>query len=129
MHAAGSALDLVGKGRLRRGGPPRVRHLKDAGNAAEHGCPRAGFKIFLVLHPGFAEMDLGVDDAGKDVEAGAIDALAGVGGKAAKAGDSAIADPDITDTDSVLIDDLAAGENEIETGCQIVRPASLPCGP
>ena len=34
-------------------------------------------EILLVLGAGLAEMDLGVDDAGQDVQAGAVDDLAG----------------------------------------------------
>ena len=48
-----------------------------AGDAAHHRGARAGFEVLLVLEPGLAEMHLRVDDAGQDVEAGAVDRLAG----------------------------------------------------
>ena len=50
----------------------------------------------LCVEAGLAEMDLGVDDAGQDVEAAAVDDLAG--GRADRSpmgGDAAVADADV----------------------------------
>ena len=44
-----------------------VRHLEDAGDAALHRGPAAGFEVFLVLGTGFAQMNLAVHHAGQDV--------------------------------------------------------------
>ena len=91
--------DLVGE-RLsahRRG--LGVRHLEHGGDAAEHGRPAAGFQIFLVLEPWLAEMHLGVDDAGQDVQAGGVEGPAGgLGSEAANRDDAAVLHADIGKT-------------------------------
>ncbi len=81
MHAAGAAADLVVEGIGGRRQGLGVRHLEHRRDAAHDGGARAGFEVFLVLEPGLAEMDLAVDDAGQDVEAGAVDHLAARGGR------------------------------------------------
>ena len=68
-----------------------VGHLEDAGDAAQHRGAAAGFEVFLVLGAGLAEMDLGVDDAGQDVKAGAIDDLGRLA-RIAEAGNPAVGD-------------------------------------
>ena len=96
VHAAGGAGDLVGK---RLGGDGQrigVGHLEDGGDAAHDRGARAGLEVLLVLGAGLAEMDLGVDDAGEDVEAGAVDDLAGGARRdRADGGDAAVADADV----------------------------------
>ena len=76
MHAPLRARDLVGE----RGGGGRRRigvgHFEHRGDAAQHRRARAGLEILLVSQAGLAEMNLGVDDAGQDVQAAAIDPLA-----------------------------------------------------
>ena len=79
MHAAGGAPHLVGKRGLAGGQRIGVGHFEDGGDAAQHGRARAGLQIFLVLQPRLAEMHLAVDDAGQDVQAAAVDRLAGGG--------------------------------------------------
>ena len=77
MHAMVAALHLVGE---RLGGDRErigVRHLEHRGDAAHHGAARAGLEIFLVGQAGLAEMHLGVDHAGQDVQALAVDDLGG----------------------------------------------------
>ena len=71
--APGDALELapVGLGVGDRG--PGVGHVEHAGDAAGDGGAGAGFEILLVLEPGLAEMHLGVDEAGQDVQAGGVD--------------------------------------------------------
>ena len=115
VHAAGGAAHLVGQrlgGHRQRVG---VRHLEDGGDAAHDGRARTALQVFLVLGAGFAEMDLRVDDAGQDGEAGAIDDLApGTGVNRADGGDAAVADADIAESYAILIDDGAVPENEVE---------------
>jgi hypothetical protein len=65
MHAVAGAADLVGQGFGRGGQRVGVGHLEDGGDAAENGGARAGLQVFLVLGAGLAEVDLGVDDAGR----------------------------------------------------------------
>ena len=76
MHAAFRAGELVGErvsaGRQRIG----VGHFEHRGHAAENGRARAGLQVLLVNEPRLAKMHLGVDDARKNMEAPAIDALA-----------------------------------------------------
>ncbi len=68
-HAALGAAALVGEiddtDRRRLG----VRHLEDGGDAAHCRRGGAGAEIFLVFEAGLAEMHLGVDDTGQDVQA------------------------------------------------------------
>ena len=49
-----------------------VRHLEDRGRAAHGGGGGAGLPILLVRVAGLAEMDMDVDRAGQDVQAGDI---------------------------------------------------------
>jgi len=73
-----------------------VGHLEDAGNAAHHGGTRSAFQVFLVLHPGFAEMDLRVDHARQHMQAGCLESFVGrCGRQVADCGNPAIADADI----------------------------------
>ena len=76
IHAVGGAADLVGQRFGRDGERAGVGHLEDAGDAAHDGGAAAGFEVFLVFGTGLAQMDLAVDHARQDVEAGAIDHLA-----------------------------------------------------
>jgi len=66
----------------------------------------SGFQIFLVGLARLAEMHLGVDHAGQDVQALAVDHL-GRWGRAERTdlGDSPIGDADVADALAVLIDD------------------------
>ena len=79
MHAVAAALHLVGEGCLGDGQGIGVRHLEHRGDAAHHGAARTGFEVFLVGQARLAEMHLGVDHAGQDVQALAVDHLAGRG--------------------------------------------------
>jgi hypothetical protein len=89
VHAAGGAGDLVLEGLAGGGQRVGVGHLEDAGDAAHDRGERAGREVFLVLEAGLAEMHLGVDDAGEDVEAGAVvDFGGGGGGEIADGGDA-----------------------------------------
>ena len=59
----------------------------------------------LCVRPGLAEMHLGVDHAGQDVQALAVDHLAGGGlRQRADRGDPAVGDADIAHALAVLID-------------------------
>ena len=131
MHAAGGAPHLV---RQRRGGHRRrtgVGHLEYRRDAAHHGGERAGGEILLVLGARLAEMDLAVDDAGEDMEAGAIDDLAGRRRvDAADGGDPAVARRDVANSGTVLVDDRAVPEDDVEglgqgglRGPGLARPA------
>ncbi len=75
MHAVTGALHLVREGRFRDGQWISVRHLEHAGDAAHHGAARARLQILLLGQAGLAEMHLGVDHAGQDVQALAVDHL------------------------------------------------------
>ena len=77
MHTMAAALHLVGERRLGDGQGIGVGHFEDAGDTAENSGPGARFEVFLVLGARFAEMNLAVDDAGQDGQAGAVDHLSG----------------------------------------------------
>ena len=60
-------------------------------------------------------MDLAVDDARKDVQAPAIDPLAGRGGaEVADLGDAPVADADVALARAIVVDDGSVRQNEIE---------------
>ncbi len=92
--------ELVGKrigGNRQRVG---VGHLEDGGDPAHDGGARTGLEVFLVFGAGLAEMHLRVDDAGQDMEAGAVDHLAGaLAGNCAERRDAAAADADVAHAD------------------------------
>src|SRR3546814_1928138 len=79
-HAARRALQLVGERIGSVGIGLGVRHFKDAGDSAKHGSAAAGLKVFLLLQPRLAEVNLCVDGARKDDKTGAVDDLACIAG-------------------------------------------------
>ena len=88
--------DLVGERRVARRQRVGVGHLEDRRDAAQHGRARARLEVFLVLEAGLAEMHLAVDDAGQDMQAAAVDRLAGeAGAEIADRRDAAVADADV----------------------------------
>src|SRR3546814_18317520 len=64
-HAARRALQLVGERIGSVGIGLGVRHFKDAGDAAKHGGAAARLKVFLLLQPRLAEMNLRVAPIGR----------------------------------------------------------------
>ena len=105
MHAVPAALHLIGKSLLADGQGIGVRHFEHGGDAAHHGAARAGFEVFLVGLARLAKMDLGVDHAGQDVQALAVDHLGGRSlAERADRGDAAVADGNIAHALAVLID-------------------------
>ncbi len=68
VHSMLGAADLVGKLRLAHRQRVGVRHFEDGRDPAEDGRAGAGLQIFLMFETRFAEMHLGVDHAGQDVE-------------------------------------------------------------
>src|SRR5690606_28216634 len=78
----------------------------------------AGLQVLLLLEARLAEMDLRVDDARQDVQAGAVDRLAGGAGcNAAERSDTAVADADVTGAGAVVVDDRAALQHQVECLC------------
>ena len=71
------AAQLVGQRRRRIRVGRRVRHFEYGGDAALGSAAGSALQIFLVLQPRLAEVDLGVDDAGQDVQAGSIEPFGG----------------------------------------------------
>ncbi len=93
-----------------------VRHLEDAGHSAQHSGAAAAFQILLVLIAGLAEMDLGVDHAGQDVEPPGVEDLGGLGVRERADGGNAPADDaDIALGDAIGGGDRAAADQEVET--------------
>ena len=117
----------LGAGRGRIG----VGHLEHGGHPAEHGRARAGLQIFLVFQAGLAEMHLGVDDAGQDVQAAAVDALARRGAaQGADFGDEPVADADVAQAGAVMVDHGPAGEDaDRSSGARGVLPCVWAKGP
>ena len=114
VHPPDRAADLVGEihavDRERIG----IRHFKDGGDAAHDRRTRAAFQIFLVSHARFAEMNLRVDDPGKNMEPRAMPGLAGGTRRdAAESCDFAVANADIADGRAIVVYDGRAGKNEI----------------
>ena len=115
MHAVMPARDLVTE--RRRAGRQRVGvgHLEHRRHPAHDGGARARFEVFLVVEPRLAEMDLGVDHPGQQVQAGAVAALGGRGRRqVADGGDAPSPHPEIGAVLTVLVHDRAARQDEIE---------------
>src|SRR5690606_29051679 len=124
-HAVASAANLV-RECVRAGRRwPRVRHLENGCDAAKRGGAASGFEVLLLLQSGLAEVNLGVDDAWQNVQAGAVNHLApGLGWEGTKSSDATVADADVTLADAVVIDDGAALQHQIEClghACASVR--------
>src|SRR5258707_9174137 len=108
MHAVAAAPYLVAEILRVDGERIGVRHLEYRGDAAHHRAARSGFEVLLVGLTRFAEMHLGVDHAGQDVQALAIDDFARAGGaERTDFGDSPTRNTDVADALAVLVDDGA----------------------
>ena len=84
--------ELFRIGDRRRG----VGHVEHRGKAAEHGGAGAGGDALHRLVAGVAQMDVRIDQAGQNVQAGGVDGLVGGGvGGHAERGDAAVADADV----------------------------------
>ena len=105
MHAMAAALHLVGEVSFRDRQRIGVRHLEHRGDAAHDRAARARLQILLVGLARLAEMYLGIDHAGQDVQALAVDHLTGrILVQPADRGDAAVCDADIAHALAVLID-------------------------
>src|SRR5690606_4866156 len=114
-HAVAGAADFVGERVCAGRRWPGVRHLEDGCDSAKHGGAASRFEILLLLQARLAEMNLRVDDTRQNVQTGAVDHLAaGLGGKRTKRSDATVADADVTLANSVVIDDGAALQHQIE---------------
>ena len=92
-----------------------VRHLEKGRDPAHGGAGRAGRQVFLVLKAGLAEMDLGIDHAGQDGEAGGVETLRRSGrAKGAQGRDLPVLHPDVAGFEAVRRRHLAARQNKIE---------------
>ena len=130
MRAAHLVFEICRAGRQRIG----VRHLKDGGDSAHDRRAGTRLEIFLMRRARLAKMHLRVDHARQDVQTLGVDDLAGRGPRqVADLGDFAGADADIARADSILIDQNAALENQIESlghGSRCLKTRqNLPCGP
>ena len=89
MHPPFGAGKLVFDRQFGRGRRRGIGHFEHAGHPAQNRRAAAGFQIFLVLVAGLAEMHLGVDDTGQDVQPLRIKDLGGLrGGQPANRGDA-----------------------------------------
>ncbi len=116
MHPAFRPGELVGErlgaGRRRVG----VWHFEHGGHAAKHGRARPGLQILLVNEARLAKMDLGIDHAGNNVQAAAIDTLARRGlAQGADPGYAPVAQADVANADPVVVDHGPVGQDAIET--------------
>ena len=115
MHPVVRARNLVGEFGFARRQRIGVGHFEHGRHAAEHGAARAGFEVFLVGRAGFAEMHLRVDHARQDGQAAAVDPFTRRRlRKIADGGDRAAFHADVALSAPVLVDELAAGKNEVE---------------
>ena len=92
-----------------------VRHFEHRRDAAKHRRPAAGLQVFLVFEARLAEMHLRVDDAGEHMQAGGVDALAGLARRQAADGrDFPRFDANIGEAFAGMIDEGGAFDEEIE---------------
>ena len=75
VHPPAGPLELVAEGGGSGGGRAGVGHLEDAGHSPQDGRGAARGQVFLVGEAGLAEVHLGVDDPGQDVQASCLDPL------------------------------------------------------
>ena len=89
--------------------------VRGAGDHFMAGGDIAAFRAWL------AEMHLRVDDAGQDSEAVGVDGVGRIRcGQVADGSDTAISNADVALTDPVLVDDIAAAENEVEGAVHVI---------
>jgi hypothetical protein len=115
MHAVMAAPHLVGEGLGRRGLRVGVGHLEHRRDAAHDGRTGTRFEILFVIQARLAEMHLGVDNARQDVQPPALD-FPRRGGmrQVADGGDAPVAHADVALHASVVIDDDATLEDQVE---------------
>ena len=116
VHAVMAALELVVHAHHRVGVGIGVGHLEDGGHAAHHRRTATAFKVFLVLQPRLAEVDLAVDHPRQHVEPGTVDPPRCIG-IAAHADDLAVAHGDIGHGCPVRGVDHSAGKHEFGSVC------------
>ena len=125
MHAALRPRQLVGERFRAHGQRVGVGHFEHRGHASEHGRARAGLQILFMNETRLAKMHLGVDDARKNMQAAAIDALARRrAAESADLGDPPVKDANVALTDPVLVDHSPIDQDTIETrrhGCSFLR--------
>jgi hypothetical protein len=114
MHAAGGALNLVGKGCFAGGQRVGVGHFENGGDAAQHRCPRTCLQILLMLEPRLAEMHLAVDDPRKDVQPATVDRFGGgCLAEIADDGDAPAIDAYVATALTIVVDHRAACQDEV----------------
>src|SRR5438093_319464 len=75
---------------------------------------RTRFQIFLVLQSRFTKMHLAVDDSRQDMQAAAVDRLAGRSlAEIADGGDAPVLHADIADPFAIMVDHCAACQDEV----------------
>ena len=105
-----------------------VWHGHDGGEATGGGGAGSGGDGLLVGLAGFAEVDVDVDEAGRDNEAGSVDDLdfanLGKGSRLVDGKDEAIADEDVSRLVHAggRVDDVAAGNNKVAHRAQSCTP-------
>ena len=105
MHSVTTALHLVAEGLFGHGQRIGVRHFEHRRHPAHHSTARSGFKIFLMRLAWLTEMHLRIHHAGQDVQALAVDRLAGGSlPEPADGCDPAVGNADVADALTVLID-------------------------
>ncbi|MNE60998.1 hypothetical protein D3C80_1561810 [compost metagenome] len=91
-----------------------VRHLEHGDDAAQGRRAAAGLEVFLPLQTRLAEVDLGVDDARQDRQAGGVEHLARRGlTQIADEGDAAVDDADVGLAASGVVGDFAAPHDQV----------------
>ena len=114
VHAVMRALDLVGQRLGRDRQRIGIRHLEHRRHAAEHGAARTRFQIFFMREAGLAEMNVTVDHARQQMQAAAVDDVAGRGARqVADGGEAAAADADVAQALAVVVDHGAALEDQV----------------
>lgn len=97
-----------------------IGHANDAGEAARCRCFRAAADGFLCGLPRLAEVDMDVDQAGRDDEPGAVDFLDGIAkGNSGVIGDAAVDDQEVGDFVTVIgrVDNAAIAEEGGHRSC------------
>jgi hypothetical protein len=114
VHAVGASRDLGLEGFARGGEGIGVGHFEHARHATHDRRKGARFEVFLVGQARLAEMNLGVDDAGQDMKALAVNGFGGgIISEAADGCDAAVANRDVGDSFPVLVDQSGVLENGV----------------
>ncbi len=115
MHPAVGPGELIGERIRAHRQRIGVRHFENGRHPTENGCPRPGLQVFFMNEPRLTKMYLGIDDAGKNMKAAAVDPFAGRRlAQGADLRDPPVTNANVSRTNPFLVDGGSVDQDAVE---------------